>query len=166
MNLESIERFIRKTKRSFTPVTERFGRQGDRGGFLFVGKLDPDERVPPPVCHTFVAQPDAIRFDQFRFFSVEKAIRLQHHSIRSGHVLSSQSRNDEKKHFAGGVLLDDDLFTFSGLPQETDESFVTSNLVCADLMTMDKALEYMGISGNTTHFNEVFRVVRLASSDV
>lgn len=146
--------FVEIIKRAFPLVVSKHGRPGDTGGFVYVG--DTQGLLH---CHTRVAYPDHKKWHRFVDFSREKATRLAEHT---DHQLSSQSRDDEKERFSGAVRGPDNmLYSFSGLPQETDEALVLSGMVHAGIITDSFAIRLLSKchSSNTDHFLEIHELV-------
>lgn len=66
--------------------------------------------------------PDIIKAEKYRKFSIEKGQRLHNWNKHQGHLSSWQSRNEEKKRYAGAIVAYDFILSFSGLPELGDEA--------------------------------------------
>lgn len=92
------------------------------------------ERLTEEVITTFeVGKPAHAKAEWYRGLSVEKALRLLETNAQHGHVTSGQSRNETNDKYAGAIIVEDYIFSFSGFAPDL-----------ADEATMIKAVHILG----------------------
>lgn len=158
-----IRRFIEIIERCFPTVAEKFGREGDTGGFVYVGKIIPTDSGNQirQHYHSVIREPDPVKWDKFVYFSKEKPTRL---AANDNHVLSAESRDDDAEKYAGAVKGPHGMiYAFSGLPQEIDEAFVLAAMYLAGIVGDAYTLKCMGLSNNVENFNGVLEVMQKAA---
>ena len=150
------DRFVDLIKQAFPLVAEKFGRESDTGGFVYIA-----DHNGVLHCHLRIAHPHPEKWTRFVFFSQEKVERLVRHP---DHQFSGQSRDDEQEHFAGAVIGPEKMYySFSGLPQDTDEALVLAAMVKAEIITYAYAVLCLDVykdqnPGKTEHFIEVHKL--------
>lgn len=142
---------------AFQSVTQEFGRDGDLGGYIFIQDTDSDYHG-----HHSVGTPDPDRKEKFIFFSKEKAERL---TSNPDHRFSTETKDDKKEQYSGAVRdLFGKTFSFSGLPQNTDEALVLAAMVHAGIITRTDATDWLEElhPENVAHFFMVLTIVSAA----
>lgn len=90
-----------------------------------------------------IGQCPSDKAEKYMCFSIEKACRLH---TNPSHQLSSESRNPDKDCWGGAVKAGNLILSFSGLPEEADESLVIWISARVGLITGNEAEVLAGLS--------------------
>lgn len=110
-------------ERLFEVVLSKIGSdkdmEGRLGGYLCIA-----DRTGLPVLVVRLGEMSTAKATQYFRNALEKALRLALISGRCGDTLSRHSRDETRERWAGAVLGDEYVWSFSGLPEDADEMFV------------------------------------------
>ena len=80
--------------------------------------------------------------------SIEKTLRLERNVTSKNHVSSWQSSNIADNQYGGAILAEAHIISVAGLSQLGDEAIALAVAMKLGIMSLGKALEIAGISGN------------------
>lgn len=125
--------------------------EGCEGGYFCLQEEDYDDLAIEPML---VEEVPNGKDNEYIAFCQEKVKRLLTMHYQDGHLLSWESRNEDKKQYGGAITtkpfyLPAFYFGFSGLPEMLDEAAMLLTAVRAGCMSMEKAKELAELSRNT-----------------
>lgn len=136
---------LHKTLLRMLPIIRGHHNRKTNGGYFTVCSVG-DNTFP----HLIIGCGDVADMEKAKAtfeFSGEKAQRLAEHP---DHLSSAQSRNFDKKKFAGAIRISQQnlILSFSGLPETCDEALMLHVAVACHLLHRDQALHIASLWDN------------------